>query len=508
MAAATISPYAGYWTGTFTAGASLTGTMTMAISNDGSTFTGTVSGTNGSCGAVSIAFAGTISGNTISFTSFSGTDGCGTITGSMSATGSPSGSVYISVSGTLTHSTQGSLTASAMLTPRQGVIQCVQINTASEMSLKTTSVTYPATESFFITVYDNDCTPMPAWSTVSWSADSAIGTISSTGVFTPISGTSSVQGYVYASFQDHTDSVLVTVNGDTTAPTVSSFNPASGATTVAADGPTFKVIFSESMNSSVDLNNATTLSASGFSLVMQRADTGGTVTINAANALSYGAFSWMTTTNTNDTLAFTLMSSATLEAAGLKTLKANRTYNITSWTAPSNLTDTSGNALSTTGLSTTGSFTATNDTTAPQVSSLWPGAGATNVANDQPVFRVYFNESMDHTMSLNNSATLTASGFSITLQKASSGATITIDATNALAYGTFIWMSTTYDNDTLAYALKSNATLGANGLFTLAPATLYYITSRTVPTNLKDQAGNALNTTTNIPTTGSFTTQP
>ena len=506
-AASLISPYAGYWTGTFSAGDTLSGTITLAISNDGSTFSGSVSGTNSSCGPVSISFSGTVSNGALTFTSFSGSDGCGAISGSMSGSIYSASSPYISMRGSLSHTSQGPLPANASAYPRQGTIQCIQINTDAAISPQTASVTYPATQSFFITVYDDGCNPMPAWTTVSWSVDSAIGSITGSGVFTPVSSSGAVQGYVYATFQGHTDKVLVTVNGDTTAPTISDTVPSNGAATVAADGPTFKVIFSESMDSAVNLNDSATLSASGFGIALQRNDTGGTISINSSNALAYGVFSWMTTTNTNDTLAFTLKSSAVLEAAGLKTLKAGRTYNITSWTAPSNVTDASGNALSTTGVSATGSFTASADTTAPQVSSLWPSNGATNVASDQPQFRVYFNESMDHTVNLNNSATLSASAFSITLQKASTGASLTIDASNALAYGSFIWMSTTYDNDTLAYVLKSNSVLTGLGLKVLEPGTLYNITARTVPANLKDQAGNALNATTNIPTTGSFTTQ-
>ena len=507
MASATISPYAGHWTGTFTAGASMTGTMTMLISNDGGSFSGSVSGTHGTCGAVSITFAGTISGNTLTFTSFSGADGCGTITGSLAATGSLSGTAYISISGTLTHSTQGSLSAGATLTPRQSEIQCIQINTSSELSLKTVSVTSPSTQNFFVTVYDNDCNPMAPWSTVSWSADATIGSISSTGVFTPVNTSSTAQGYVYATFGGKTDSVLVTLNGDTVAPTVTAFSPISGATNVTADGPTFKAVFSESMDSTVNLNSSATLAASGFTITMQRADTGGAITINSSNALSYGTFSWMTTTLSNDTLAFTLMSSATLTASGLRVLEPGRTYNITAWTAPSNVKDLSGNAVSTTGLSATGSFTASEDTTAPAVSSFWPSNGATNVVNDQPQFRVYFNETMDHTVGLNNSATLTAPGFSITLEKVSTGATLTIDASNALSYGSFGWTTTTYPMDTLRYVLKSNATLASGGLKTIDANTTYNITSRTVPGNLTDQAGNALSTT-GIPATGSFKTQP
>ena len=115
---------------------------------------------------------------------------------------------------------------------------------------------------------------------------------------------------------------------------------------------------------------------------------------------------------------------------------------------------------------------------------------------------------MDNTVDLNNAATLTASGFSISLQNASTSGTVTIDTTNALSYGTFTWSTTNVPYDTLEFTLKSNATLTGLGLKTVAANTTYNITARTVPTNLLDYSGNSADTSTNIPTTGSFTTAP
>lgn len=294
---------------------------------------------------------------------------------------------------------------------------------------------------------------------------------------------------------------------DTTAPQVSSFSPAAGATNVAYNATIFKVIFNESMATTVNLNTQATLTASGFSISLQNPSSGGTLTINTTNALNYGTFSWLTTTTSNDTLAFTLLSRATLSTNGLKILYPNTLYSITARTVPTNLTDAAGNALSTTGIASTGSFTTTSDTTSPAVSSFSPISGATGVASNGTVFKVIFDEGMNTAIDLNNANTLSASGFSISLQRGMTGGTLTINSSNALNYGTFAWTTTSLTNDTLSFTLKSSATLTTNGLKTLAANTVYYITGRTVPSNLVDAAGNQLSAT-SIATTGSFTTAP
>ena len=303
------------------------------------------------------------------------------------------------------------------------------------------------------------------------------------------------------------DGVQIVSSGDTTAPQVSSFYPASGTSVVPADGAYFEVIFNESMDGTVDMNDSPTLSASGFSLNIENSNSGVSTTIDTSNALSYGTFSWQTTTNSTDTLRFTLKSNANLLAGGLHVLNPGDTYTITSITPPSGLTDTAGNALdTTTGIPTGGTFIVSTDSTAPQVSQFLPADGTTNVPNDQPVFKVVFNETMDHTVDLNNSTTLTASGFSISLEKPSTGATLTIDASNALAYGSFQWMTTSVTNDTLAFILNSNATLSGSGLKTIDASTQYNITGYTAPSNVTDYNGNAVNTS-GLASTGTFYTQ-
>lgn len=294
--------------------------------------------------------------------------------------------------------------------------------------------------------------------------------------------------------------------GDTTAPTVSSFSPANGATSVSVNSPVFKVVFSEAMDNTVDLNNQTTLTASGFSLTLQRADTGGSITINTTNALSYGSFSWTTTTTTNDSLSFTLKTNAQLTTAGLKVLLPGVTYNITARTVPTNLKDVAANALSATGIASTGSFTTSADATAPTVTSMSPADGEAGVIYDGTTFMVIFDETMDASVSLNDQATLTASGFSISLQRSDTGGTLTIDTTNALSYGSFYWASTYVLSDTLAFQLKDNATLTGLGLKTLSAYSTYTITAYTVPSNITDFAGNVVNTA-GAPTTGSFSTR-
>jgi len=138
---------------------------------------------------------------------------------------------------------------------------------------------------------------------------------------------------------------------------VDSFSPASGATGVSSDGTVFKVIFTGSLSTSINLNTQATLTASGFSITIQKTG-GSTLTINSSNALNYGTFSYTTTSVSNDTLSFTLKPSATLTSSGLKTLKSGTAYSITSRTPPSNLAGASGESVNvSTGVPSTGSFT-------------------------------------------------------------------------------------------------------------------------------------------------------
>lgn len=289
---------------------------------------------------------------------------------------------------------------------------------------------------------------------------------------------------------------------DVTSPTVSSFSPAAGATTVNYDGAQFAVIFNESMDSTVDLNNQTTLTASGFSITLLKSSTGGTLTIDSTNALSYGVFSWATVTNANDKLIFTLKSSATLKSAGLSVLEPNTTYTISTFTTPTNLTDLAGNVVSSTGI-TVGSFTTLNSTS---VNGFLPANGALDVAYDGTVFAVMFTQSMDSTVNLNDQATLTASGFSITITRGDTGGSLTIDSTNALSYGAFSWMTSSASNDKLVYTLKASSALETAGLSTLTPETSYLISTFTPPSNLKDVNGNSIDLTGLSSMTGYFVT--
>ncbi|MFH1538749.1 MAG: Ig-like domain-containing protein [bacterium] len=289
--------------------------------------------------------------------------------------------------------------------------------------------------------------------------------------------------------------VTVVSAADTTAPQVSTFSPADGATGVPYDGTAFQIKFNESMNSTITL--------AGYSMTIENSTTGGTLIINSSNALSYGTFAWSTTTNTDDTLTFTLKWNATLLGSSLKVLKPNTTYNINPWTAPTNLQDLAGNVISTSGLSTSGSFT----TGSLQASSFVPADGATGVAYDQTEFKVIFNACMDSTIDMDDPTTLSMSNFSVTLERRDTGGALTINPSNALSYGSFSWITTNMTADTLMFTLKDSATLTYDGLKTLKANKIYDITSRTVPTNLTDISGNPLNTS-GIATTGSFTTAP
>lgn len=281
---------------------------------------------------------------------------------------------------------------------------------------------------------------------------------------------------------------------DTTAPTAISKTPDTGATGVAYDGTQFIIEFDESMDTAVTL--------SGYSMTIENSTTGGSLVINDTNVSSYGAFAWSQTTVSNDTLTFTLNSNATLLGGSFKVLRPNTLYNITTWTAPTNLQDVAGNALDTSADPTTGSFTTVDLT----VSSFDPVSGATGVAYDGTAFKVIFTSTMDSTIDMNNQTTLTDSGFSVSLERVDTGGTLTINTTNALSYGTFSWATTTVTDDTLVFTLLANSVLTGAGLKTLKASTSYNITSRTVPTNLKDTSSNPVNTTTGIAQTGTFTT--
>lgn len=270
-------------------------------------------------------------------------------------------------------------------------------------------------------------------------------------------------------------------------PTIVAFYPADGETGWAYDAPYFKVQFDQAMDTSI--------TPTGFSLTILNASTGGMLTIDDTNASSYGTFSWITLTTSNDTLVFQLNSSTSLTANGLKTLQPNVTYTITGFSPPGNLLSADGMAVDLTGAPSTGSFTTAGSS--PMILGFVPTDGATGVAYDNTPFKVIFDQTMD--------AAITPTGFSVTILNSSTSGTLTIDDTNSASYGTWMWESTSVTSDTLVFTLLTNTYLTSNGLKTLQPNTSYTITNFTAPSNLANPSGLPVDTT-GAPASGSFTT--
>lgn len=169
-----------------------------------------------------------------------------------------------------------------------------------------------------------------------------------------------------------------------------------------------------------------------------------------------------------------------------------------------------GNAFTTDTCLNPGTFDAscTNiDDTPPYVIEFIPADGATGVPYNQTTFSVVFSESMETLVNYNDQTILTAGGFSNTIKKISSGTLLTIDHRTALYAGTFTWDKTYVANDTLSYTLIDNLYLAAARREYLKAGFEYEITKRTIPTNLEDTAGNALDTSKNITSTGTFFTK-
>ncbi|MEW6200463.1 MAG: hypothetical protein AB1546_00680, partial [bacterium] len=270
----------------------------------------------------------------------------------------------------------------------------------------------------------------------------------------------------------------------------------SGATNIDFDAPTFKVVFNGSLDS--------TITPTGFSLDIENQSTGISITITNSNYTDYGTLTYTTTTETDDTLSFTLKSNATLKADSLQTLKPSTTYAISNVTIPTNLEDTNGNPVYTSGITTTGTFTtgagaafekfqATNMSgTDVDVTS-----GATNVAYDGTTFKAVFSASLD--------STITPTGFAFTIENLNTGVSIVIDDSNSSDYGTLSYSTTTSADDTIEFALKSNTELESASLNHLQPGTPYEITDITIPTNIEDTYGNSVDTS-GVPASGTFTT--
>jgi hypothetical protein len=312
---------------------------------------------------------------------------------------------------------------------------------------------------------------------------------------TVISGTMTWDEYVLIEADLATGTVIPAPT--VPAPTVLGITPADGATNVDYDATAFRVTF--------DMPMDTTVTPSGFSLTIQNTSTGGTFTINDANAADYGVFAWENVTTQDDGLSFTLQPTSILGTTGLKYLQPGTTYNITSFTVPTNLLSADGAALDTSSITaTTGSFTTAAGTpppaVAPTVVSFSPTNGDPAVDPANTAFSIVFDMSMD-------SSIVNPTGFSLTIQNTGTGGTLIINSANASSYGAFTWSTTNTTDDTLTFTLFNSSILAGNGVTGLDNGTTYSITSWTAPTNLVS-VGAVAASTAGIPMTGSFTTIP
>lgn len=153
------------------------------------------------------------------------------------------------------------------------------------------------------------------------------------------------------------------------------------------------------------------------------------------------------------------------------------------------------------------------DVIPPRIVDYTPKNGDTNVPANGAALRIVFSEPMDTSINLNDKATLTASGFSITVERPDNGNRYVMNSSTALYYGQFSWSSTNTASDTLIFQLYPNSRLGPSGLAWLDRNTVYDVSDRSMSTYLKDLAGNGLDTrlgfpSTDFPTTGSFRTAP
>jgi len=123
---------------------------------------------------------------------------------------------------------------------------------------------------------------------------------------------------------------------------------------------------------------------------------------------------------------------------------------------------------------------------------------------------VYFDEMMDTSVDLNTQSVLDASQLRMVVQNTGTGASLTIDSSNALAYGSFDWHKAAFSRDPnafvsgLTYRMKTQSELKAAGLKAYSTGQVYEVIQYTPPGNLQDVAGNPLDTTTGVPTAGRF----
>ncbi|MEA2710287.1 MAG: hypothetical protein QOF78_2888 [Phycisphaerales bacterium] len=232
---------------------------------------------------------------------------------------------------------------------------------------------------------------------------------------------------------------------DTTAPTVSSTNPADDATGVARNKK-ITATFSEPMNAATIVAANVTLTGPGAAVVTGSVDyIGTTMTFTPADALA-----------------------------------ADTEYTLTITTGA---TDVAGNALAADDVTTFTTGT-TLDTTAPTVSSTSPADDETGVAFNKKIAAT-FNEPMDPLTLTNSTVTVTgAGGANVAGSIGYAGSTMTFTPTNPLAANTvFTATITTGAEDLAGNALASNFvwnfTTGAT-----ADTTRPTVTS-TDPTDLK-----------------------
>ena len=268
-------------------------------------------------------------------------------------------------------------------------------------------------------------------------------------------------------------------------PYVIEYEPAAGAIDVANDGTAFKLVFSETMDATVQPDT--------LNLVLTDANSNN-LTITEA----MGTSTWGTTYQADDTLIFTLDDNATLSSNGFAYLQPGTSYTLSSITIPTNIQDLDGNLVDGTeaSLLLEGTYftTAGTSATTPQVTSFEPADGATAVPYDSTVFQINFDQTMD--------TSATPTGFSVTIQNMSTSGTIVIDDSNASSYGTLAWANA---GTSLQFILQPNTVLTTNSLSTLQANTTYSIISYTPPTNIQSASLVPLDTAT-LPPSGSFTT--
>lgn len=191
----------------------------------------------------------------------------------------------------------------------------------------------------------------------------------------------------------HTLSFTVTTAPDTTAPTVSTADPAASATGVARD-KTVVITFSESVQSGSAYDNITFKTAAGVSVDVTKAISGSTLNLDPTNDLAG---------NTGYTI--------TIPVSAVK--------------------DTSNNNLA---AQYTLSFTTQNDTTPPTVSSTDPANNAVDVAKEKTI-TITFSENILAGTAYETIAVKDTSSTAVALTKSIKDKVLTLDPTKDLTLG-------------------------------------------------------------------------